>query len=181
MRDKKIAVPYADAILGAVADPKQMETVGADLRRFAEVYAESGELRKMLNHPGLPNANKQRMLKGVMDKLGTSAPARKSLEVVQRRGRIGFTPDIADTYAAMLDEKLGRQSVRVRSAFPLTAEEVSLLEAEFSKLTGKKAKVEASVDKSLIGGLVASVGSKVYDGSMSNQLKALKVKLEQEA
>lgn len=181
MRDKKIAVPYADAILGAVKDPKQMETVGADIRRFAEVYAASGDLRKMLNHPGLPNENKQRMLKGVMEKLGLSAPARKSLEVVQRRGRIGFTADIADTYDAMLDEKLGRQTVRVRSAFALSTDEVGVLETVFSKLTGKKAKVEAAVDKSLIGGVVARVGSKVYDGSMSNQLKALKVKLEQEA
>ena len=181
MRDKKIAVPYADAILGAVKDTKEMEAVGTGLRQFAETYAENGDLRKMLNHPALPNENKQRLLKGVMDKLGLSASTRRSLEVVQRRGRIGFTADIAEVYGAMLDEKLGRQSVRVRSAFPLTTDEVGVLETVFSKLTGKKAKVEASVDKTLIGGLVARVGSKVYDGSMSNQLKALKVKLEQEA
>ena len=181
MRDKKIAVPYADAILGAVKDPKQMETVGADLRQFAGVYAENGELRKMLNHPGLPAGNKQRMLKMIMEKMGLCAPARKSLEVVLRRGRIGFVADIADAYDAMLDEKLGRQSVRVRSAFALSADDVSGLETLFSRLTGKKAKVEAAVDKTLIGGLVASVGSKVYDGSISNQLKAMKVKLEQEA
>lgn len=181
MRDKKIAVPYAEAILGSVKDPKQMETVGSDIRRFAAVYAESGDLRKMLNHPGLPIENKQRMLKGILDKLAISAPARRSLEVVLRRGRIEFAADIADAYDAMLDDQLGRQSVKVRSAFALSADEVGVLEADFSRLTGKKAKVEAVVDRSLIGGVVARVGSKVYDGSMINQLKALKVKLEQEA
>ncbi len=181
MRDKKIAVPYADAIISAVKDAKEMETVGVGLRQFAEVYAENGDLRKMLNHPALPNENKQRILKGIVDKLGLSASARRSLEVIQRRGRIGFITDIADAYDTMLDEKLGRQSVRVRSAFLLNTDEVGVLETIFSKLTGKKAKVEAVVDKTLIGGLVARLGSKVYDGSMSNQLKALKVKLEQEA
>ncbi len=181
MRDKKIAVPYAEAILGAVKDPKEMETIQGQLREFAAVLDGNDQLRKMLAHPALPEANKQRILKGVLDKMGLTPMVRRSLEVVLRRGRIAFTGDIADAYGTMLDEKLGRQSVQVASAYPLSADETKGLETAFSKLTGKKARIEARVDKSLIGGLVARAGSKVYDGSISNQLKTMKVKLEQEA
>ncbi len=47
----------------------------------------------------------------------------------------------------------------------------------FRGLSGKKAKLEFAVDPALIGGVVARVGSTVYDGSVRGQLEKLRVKL----
>ena len=65
----------------------------------------------------------------------------------------------------------------VSSAFALTDAQRAELEAELSRLSGKKAKLDYKVDPALIGGVVARVGAKVYDGSLRGQLEKLRAKL----
>ena len=181
MREKKVAVRYADAALSSIKDAKEMEVVGKDMDSFVQAYASSVELRKTLAHPGIPMDRKRRIVSQVAEKLKLSAKAQKTLDVVLMRGRIDVVADIAESFSLKLDEKMGRQKIRVTSAFPLSPNDTDGLEKAFSALTGKKAKLEITLDKSLIGGIVASVGSKVYDGSVSNQLSRMKIKLGQEA
>jgi F-type H+-transporting ATPase subunit delta len=51
------------------------------------------------------------------------------------------------------------------------------LEDELSRLSGKKARLTFTIDPALIGGVVARVGSVLYDGSVRGQLERLRVKL----
>ena len=41
-------------------------------------------------------------------------------------------------------------------------------------MTGKQVRMEVAIDPSLIGGVVAQVGSTIYDGSVSGQLERIK-------
>jgi F-type H+-transporting ATPase subunit delta len=52
------------------------------------------------------------------------------------------------------------------------------LEAQLSRLAGKKTRLRYTTDPALVGGVVAKVGSKVYDGSVRGQLERLRIKLE---
>jgi F-type H+-transporting ATPase subunit delta len=65
----------------------------------------------------------------------------------------------------------------VSSARDLTAGQRTSLEVQLSRLAGKKAKLRFSTDPALIAGVVARVGSVVYDGSVRGQLDRLRVKL----
>ena len=65
----------------------------------------------------------------------------------------------------------------VTAARPLNATEQSELEMKLMERTGKKIRMEIAVDASLIGGVVAQVGSTVYDGSVRTQLQAFKNRL----
>jgi len=181
MRDKRVAVRYADAALGAAKDTPEMEKTGHDLGAFAQAYTISADLRKILAHPGVSSEKKLAIVKKTAAKLSLGAKSVSVLETVLKRGRMDVVMDIAESYAEKMDQLLGRQKVRVTSAFPLSPSDTEGLEKVFAKITGKKPHLELNVDKSLIGGIVASVGSKVYDGSVSNQLKRMKIKLEQEA
>jgi F-type H+-transporting ATPase subunit delta len=178
MRDKKVAERYALAALASITDKKEMEQVGADLGNFAELYAGSADLRKMCAHPAISKEDKAKALSAISKKASYSAQTVKVLNTILKRGRIVLIADIAEGFTLLLDEKLGRQKVSVVSAFELDEKEISDLEKSFSTITGKKAVVEVSVDKSIIGGLVARAGSVVYDGSISNQLKRIKHKAE---
>ena len=51
------------------------------------------------------------------------------------------------------------------------------LETEISRMTGRKAKLKFSIDPTLIAGVVARIGSAVYDGSVRGQLDKLRLKL----
>jgi F-type H+-transporting ATPase subunit delta len=45
-----------------------------------------------------------------------------------------------------------------------------VLEAQLSRLAGKKTRLRYTVDPALVAGVVAKVGSTVYDGSVRGQL-----------
>ena len=47
------------------------------------------------------------------------------------------------------------------------------LTSELERLTGKRIRMRFTVDERLIGGVVARIGSTVYDGSVRGQLASL--------
>jgi F-type H+-transporting ATPase subunit delta len=55
------------------------------------------------------------------------------------------------------------------------------LNAELDRLTGKRIRMRFAIDESLIGGVVARIGSTVYDGSVRGQLKSLERRLGAES
>jgi F-type H+-transporting ATPase subunit delta len=65
----------------------------------------------------------------------------------------------------------------VLAAAPLGPDKVSALERSLSAATGKKVQLETQVDPSLIGGVVARIGSTVYDGSIRTQLQKVRQQL----
>ena len=77
----------------------------------------------------------------------------------------------------MLDERLGFIQAEVTSAQDLGAAQRAALEAGLSRLANKKAKAAYAIDPRLIGGVVARLGSIVYDGSVRGELERLRVKL----
>jgi len=65
----------------------------------------------------------------------------------------------------------------VVTAVPLADGQASAIEARLAQVTGRTVTLSASVDPSIIGGLVAKVGSTVYDASVTRQLQKMKQRL----
>ena len=65
----------------------------------------------------------------------------------------------------------------VTSAQPLADAQRKTLETEISRVAGKKAKLKFATDPALVGGVVARIGSTVYDGSVRGQLDGLRAML----
>jgi len=180
MKAKGVARRYAKAILDTTKNDKEIQGVGKELDLFSDMYNTSDELRKVLLHPGIGDDSKTNIIGELAKKLKLSAGTIKALEIIRGNGRIDLTSEISESFNEMAEEKLGEVTVRVDSAHEVSKVESGELEKLFSKITGKRAKVTVKVDGSLIGGIVARVGSKVYDGSISNQLRLMKIKLGQE-
>ena len=87
-------------------------------------------------------------------------------------GRVGERGE-AGRVELQLDERLGFVRAEVSSAVPLNAPQSAGLESELSKLTGKRMRLRFDVDPELLGGVVARIGSTVYDGSIRGELRQL--------
>ncbi len=60
---------------------------------------------------------------------------------------------------------------------PLTADQQSRLGAALVKATGKQVNLKVVVDPSVLGGIVATVGDTVIDGSVRTRIDQLKSRL----
>jgi len=175
-----VASRYAKALVDVVAEPgSPVDPVAAleQLKGIQEVMAASPTLRNALLSPAVSPPRKRAVMTKLLAPLSLSVPVRNFLYVVIDHRRTADFASIVEAFEALLDERLGFVRADVSSAQPLPDAQRARLEQEISRVSGKKAKLRFSTDPALVGGVVARIGSTVYDGSVRGQLDRLRVML----
>ena len=113
--------------------------------------------------------------------LKLSPITRNFLFVLVDRRRIASLSNIIQDFEAVVDARLGFAQAEVSSARELSETQRSALNARLERLTGKRIRMRFTVDPALIGGVVARIGSTVYDGSVRGQLATLERRLSLES
>jgi F-type H+-transporting ATPase subunit delta len=175
-----VAARYAEALaeLVTVADsPVGPHYALDELRAFEATLNSSHELYTVLTTPAVPTNRKIAVVGRIADDLQISRLVRNFLFVVLRHRRIPAFSGILQLFEEMLDERLGYARAEVASARELNAEQRAALNATLERLSGKRVRVRFRIEESLIGGVVARIGSTVYDGSVRGQLHSLERRL----
>jgi len=174
----RYANAFADAVTAAgsaTAPPAAL----AELRSF-ETALRTAELRNALITPAVPPARKRAVVGRVGDVLGLSRITRNFLFVLIDHRRIAELSDVANAFEQILDERLGFARAQVASAAELSEDQRAALTAALERASSKRLRAQFSVDPSLVGGVVARIGSTVYDGSVRGQLRVIGRRLSAE-
>jgi F-type H+-transporting ATPase subunit delta len=175
-----VATRYAKALVDVVSAPGSLvdpSSALAQLRSIEEVVGGSLDLRNALLSPAVSPSRKRAVVAHILGPLGLHKQVLNFLFVVIDHRRVHEFSSITEAFEALLDERLGYVRAEVSSARDLTGTQMTALEAEISRVAGKKAKLKFSTDPALVAGVVARIGSTVYDGSVRGQLDRLRTKL----
>lgn len=174
---KASATRYARALLDVAAAQSDPGKVERDLSSLATAIDEHAELRRALTDPRVPIASRTALVRALAERAGVEQPVGRLLVLLAERGRLELVPTIAQVYRERL--LAYRQIVRadVTTAAPLTPERAAALRQSLSRVTGRDVQVAVAVDPTLIGGVVARIGSTVYDGSIRTQLQKVRQQL----
>ena len=173
-----VAKSYAKALFDLARERQQAAQVEGELERAARLVTEDETLGAVLGRPWISPAHKRRLAEEIGQRLELSKLGRDFLALVAAGGRADHLGAIAVAYRGMLDAEQGRVRARVRTAVPLTESDRTALGARLSRaLGGKQVVIEEVVDKNLLGGFVAEIGSLIVDGSLNGQLDRLKDRL----
>lgn len=186
MSASAVATRYARALVDALlspspraAVPPEPERVIEDLRAFEKSVQESKELRNILLTPGVPMSRKRGLIGRIVEAMGASRIVRNFLYVLVDHRRIGDLSSIIQAFEHLMDVRLGILQVEIRSARPLSEQQTQLLTAGLERATQKRVWLNETTDPTLIGGVVARVGSTVFDGSVRGRLDALERRLRE--
>jgi F-type H+-transporting ATPase subunit delta len=177
---KRYAEALADVVTASGSVLRPQDAV-AELRAFESALKGSVELQNALVSPAVTPGRKRAVVGRIVDVLKLSRVTRNFLFVLVDRRRIAAFPEIVQLFDLILDERLGMARAEVTSAADLTETQRTALNAELQKLTGKRIRMQFAVDPSLIGGVMARIGSTVYDGSVRGQLHSLARRLGAES
>jgi len=172
----RYAQALADAVLGPNSKSAPAETT-AELQTFEQMFQTSPELRNMLLSPAVPSIRKRAVISRFAGVVPLSRLTTNFLFVLVDHHRIDILGDIRDAFETVLDARLGIVRADVQSATELSPERRQALQAELSRLTGKQVRCSFAIDPNLIGGVLARIGSTVYDGSVRAQLATLRERL----
>ena len=173
---------YASAFVDVVTGPKGMDAGEAtqQLRVFEAVLAGSPELQHALASPAVAPARKRSVVSKLAERLGLARLVRNFLMVLTDHQRLAALSQVIDAFEVQLDERLGFIRAELRTAGELNERQKTALVDRLSTFVGKKIRARFAVDPDLIGGVVAHIGSTLYDGSVRGQLDSLARRLAAE-
>ena len=93
------------------------------------------------------------------------------------RDRLVLVPDLLAAYRERLLDHQNIVRAEVTTSVPLDAQRTSAIQRGLANLTGRTVKLATKVDPSIIGGVVARIGSTVYDASVTRQLEKMRERL----
>jgi F-type H+-transporting ATPase subunit delta len=167
---------YARALFEIARAEGTIDEVEDELFRFARSFESSDALRNTLTDDQVPAAKRQAI---VEDLLGGKATATTTqlVSMVVGSGRGRDLPAIIDKLVARAANAKNLSVAEVRSAVDLTEDQQDRLKAALANATGKQVNIKVVVDPSVLGGLVATVGDTVIDGSVRTRVDQLKSRL----
>jgi len=171
---KSASLQYANALADIAMQQGATEPVLKQLLEFGAACEESGELRNVLNAPGVTLAEKHGVLETLAARMGASKVLRNFLFVIADHHRMHELPEIVTAFQDVIRQRQGVAEAEVRSAAPMTeAQKTQLLQA-LEKMTGKKIQAKYALEAGLLGGAVVRIGDTIYDGSVKNRLDQMR-------
>lgn len=169
---------YAKALFDvAVAENNDLAQIDRDLAAVVAMMHESPELAAASGRGAVTDEARTNLMQAVAAAMTLSAPVTKLLVLLAKSRKLNLVPDLAISFRERLLAHQNIVRAEVTSAAPLTPEKTQALVESLSKVTGKKVELSVSVDPALLGGVVARIGSTIYDGSVRTQLERMRQEL----
>jgi F-type H+-transporting ATPase subunit delta len=189
MTNRTAANRYARALLDVAVKEQQtsgvaradtnaaLEDIQRQLTGVHELLEKYPALRKALLNPAVPVTRKRAAVVELTAQLPVQPIVSKLLALLAERDRLALLPDLLAAYRERLLDYFNVVRAEVTTAVPLSPDRAKRVEDSLAALTGRTVTLATSVDSAIIGGVVARVGSTIYDGSVKRQLERMKEKL----
>jgi F-type H+-transporting ATPase subunit delta len=179
MTSRTAANRYAKALFDVgVKEQVDLDAIAQTLGDFSGILRQHELLGKVLFNPAVPAPRKRAAVAELLKQVAVPPIVSKLLLLLAERDRLVILSEIVDAYQQRLLDHKNIVRAHVTTATPLAADKARAIENGLAQATGRTVTVSAAVDPTLIGGIVARIGSTVYDGSITGQLARMRKKLE---
>jgi F-type H+-transporting ATPase subunit delta len=168
---------YAEAILAIASKTKDLpERIASDLKAINEVITVTRDLKLVLDHPSIGDAQKKAFLSSLFASKVDDLSLRV-LELLADKRRLRLLPQIESQYKRLLNDRKQIVTARLIGSDQLAERDLANLKARLTEHLGKSLELEVSVDQSLIGGFILRLGDQVIDGSLKGKLRSIEKSL----
>jgi len=168
-----IAERYATAIFEIAQESKELAKLESSVDHLAEALDASSDLRDMIASPIISRTDQEKAISAVADHLKLTPSLSRGIALMAQKRRLFALPQAIAALRAMIADHKGEVQAEVTTAKALTKTQADKLAATLKSNIGKDVKINATVDESLIGGLIVKVGSKMIDTSIRSKLASL--------
>ena len=167
---------YARALFEIARAEGTLDEVEDELFRFARSFESSDALRNAITDETVPADRRQGIVESLLGDRAT-ATTKQLVSMVIGSGRGRDLPEIIDSLVARASRSKDLEVAEVRCAVALSDDQKTRLAAALANATGQQVNLKVVVDPSVIGGVVATVGDTVIDGTVRTRLDQLKSRL----
>lgn len=168
---------FATCVLQQVSSTAAVGEIEDEMFRFAQTVKGSEPLAVALGGRDVPPAARRALVEDLLKARANPATTGMAAYATQV-GRPRDYLELLHFLVERLAEEGHRRVAEVRSAVDLDDAERGRLGSALSLVTGRAVEIRVSVDSSLLGGFVATIGDTVVDGSTRHRLDLLKERFD---
>jgi F-type H+-transporting ATPase subunit delta len=168
-----VARRYATALADVAIERREEREVQKELDQWAAMMESSPQLKEVFANPTIIHDQKRKVLEDLIARSRVRDTTASFLRVLLKNQRLSQLRDVAARYHQVLDERAGMLAGSVTTARPIPEDLKKTLHETLSATTGRTIRLTFETDETIIGGVVARIGSTVYDGSVQSHLERL--------
>lgn len=170
---------YASALFDLAVSEKKIPAVEKDLGRFDALLNGSEDMKRLVVSPVFSADDQSNAIDAILKKAKITGLVGNFIRVVARNRRLFAMQDMLKAFRALVAEHKGEATADVTVAKALTAAQTKELKAALKSVVGKDVAINATVDPSILGGMIVKVGSRQIDTSIRTRLSSLKLALKE--
>jgi F-type H+-transporting ATPase subunit delta len=174
-----VAKRYASALFDLALDTSSLEVVEADLTAFRDMLKDSSDLKRLVVSPIFSAEDQEKAIGAIADKAGIEGLVGNFVRLLARNRRMFVLPGAIAGFMDMLADHRGEVTAEVISARKLSDEHLAELQKSLKASLGKDPAIEATVDPSILGGLIVKIGSRMIDTSIKTKLNSITTRLKE--
>ena len=168
-----VARRYGTALADVAIERREEREVQNEVDQWAAMIESNPQLKEVFANPTIVYDHKKKLLEDLISRSHVGETTASFLRVLLRNQRLSQLRDIAERYGHVLDERGGVVAAHVTTARPIPEDLRNSLHETLAAATGRKVRLSFTTDETIIGGLVARIGSTIFDGSVQSQLDRL--------
>jgi F-type H+-transporting ATPase subunit delta len=177
--NRTAATRYARALLEVAQHERvDLDLIEGQLAGFARLVSEHDGLRKALLSPTVPSPRKRAAVADLIAHAGIQPIVGRTLLLLAERDRLAILPDVADVFRDRVLDTRNIVRAEVTTAAPLPPGRLHDIQRSLAAATGRTIDLTSRVDPSIVGGIVARIGSTVFDASITNHLQRIRQRLD---
>ena len=174
-----VASRYARAIFDLVLESDEVTELENNVESLSEALGDSEELRDLIASPLYTRDDQKAAIVAIGTKMKLLANLTNTLALMASKRRLFVMGSFLRQLKILIAEHKGEITADVVSAKTLTQGQSDNLAKVIKERVGKEIKINASVDESIIGGIVIKVGSKMIDTSIRSKLNSLQTVMKE--
>ena len=172
-----VARRYAAALADVAIERHEEREVQRELDYWASMIEANPQLKEVMANPTVAYDQKRKVLEDLISRSRVRETTSSFLRVLLKNQRLSQLREVVDRFGQVLDERSGVIAASVTTARPISEELRNALQQTLAEATGKKVRLSFTTDETIIGGLVARIGSTIFDGSVQGHLERLSEEL----
>ena len=174
-----VASRYARAIFDLVLESDEVAELENNVESLSEALDKSQELRDLIASPIYTRDDQKAAVVAIGTKMKLLDNLTNTLALMASKRRLFVVDSFLRQLKILIAEHKGEITADVVSAKTLTQGQSDNLAKVIKERVGKEIKINASVDESIIGGIVIKVGSKMIDTSIRSKLNSLQTVMKE--
>ena len=169
---------YASALYELAAEKKLVDPVLEDLSNLKNILKDNKELSLVVKSPLITSIDKLNIFESLLKKINANELTSTFIKVIEKNKRFSNLASIITQFININSQKRGDVIADITSADELNDDQKNNITNQLKSILGDKLSLSFDVDKSIMGGLIVKVGSKMIDTSLANKINKLKIAMK---